>query len=277
MTPMLCVKVIKQKHLSEKSLTPEQKTAFDHLVGQGDLKCVVGFAGTGKSYLLGAAKEAWEEEGYSVHGLTLSGIAAENFEGSSGIESRTFASRTYYWDKGEQALTKKDILVVDEAGMLSSRQMARLMEEAQAGGAKVVLVGDPQQLQAIEAGAAFRAIAEQVRYVELTDIRRQREDWQQDATKELATGRKQDAIHRYDRHSHLHDFETYAVAKAALVEVWNDARLSQPDKTQIMLAYTKNDVLELNQHARTLRHKQGELGQDMAFQTERGERAFASA
>ena len=264
------------KALSEKSLTPEQKTAFDHLVGQGDLKCVVGFAGTGKSYLLGAAKEAWEKEGYSVHGLTLSGIAAENLEGSSGIESRTFASRTFYWDKGEQVLSKKDILVVDEAGMLSSRQMARVVEEAQAGGAKVVLVGDPQQLQAIEAGAAFRAIAEQVRYVELTDIRRHREGWQQDATKELATGKTADAIHRYDRHSHLHDFKTSAVAKAALVEVWNDARLSQPDKTQIMLAYTKNDVLELNQHARTLRHQQGELGQDMAFQTERGERAFAT-
>ena len=118
------------KALSHKSLTPEQKTAFDHSVGQGDLKCVVGFAGTGKSYLLGAAKEAWEAEGYNVHGVTLSGIAAENLEGSSGIDSRTFASRSYYWDKGEQLLTKKDVLVVDEAGMLSSRQMARLMEEA---------------------------------------------------------------------------------------------------------------------------------------------------
>ena len=142
--------------MSQKSLTPEQKTAFDHLVGHGDLKCVVGFAGTGKSYLLGAAREAWEAKGYAVRGVTLSGIAAENLEDSSGIESRTFASRSYYWDKGEQPLTNKDVLVVDEAGMLSSRQMARLLDEAEAGGAKVVLVGDPQQLQAIEAGAAFQ-------------------------------------------------------------------------------------------------------------------------
>ncbi|RDI37986.1 Ti-type conjugative transfer relaxase TraA [Aquicella lusitana] len=264
-----------EKALSQKSLTVEQKTAFDHLVGGGDLKCVVGFAGTGKSYLLGAAKDAWEKEGYAVHGVTLSGIAAENLEGSSGIDSRTFASRCYYWDKGEQLLTKKDVLVVDEAGMLSSRQMARLMEEASRGGAKVVLVGDPQQLQAIEAGAAFRAIAEQVHYVELTDIRRQSEKWQQDATKELATGKTTDAINRYDQHFHVHDFETKAVAKVALTEVWNDARLSNTDKTQIMLAYNRDDVLELNQIARGLRHKQGELGKDVLFQTERGERAFA--
>lgn len=260
---------------SQKTLTPEQKTAFEHLIGQGDLKCVVGFAGTGKSYLLGATKDVWEREGYGVHGVTLSGIAAENLEGSSGIDSRTFASRCYYWDKGEQLLTNKDVLVVDEAGMLSSRQMARLIDEAHKGGAKVVLVGDPQQLQAIEAGAAFRAIAEQVHYVELTDIRRQRDGWQQDATKELATGKTADAVHRYDQHSHVHGFDTKAAAKAALVEVWNDARLSDPSKTQIMLAYNRDDVLEMNQIARGLRHQQGELGSEAMFQTERGERVFA--
>ena len=135
-------------------------------------------------------------------------------------------------------------------------------------------MGDPQQLQAIEAGAAFRAISEQVHNVELTDIRRQHEKWQQEATKELATGKTADAINRYDQHSHVHDFETKAAAKVALVDVWNDARLSHPDKTQIMLAYNRDDVLELNQLARSLRHK-GELGQDALFQTERGERAFA--
>src|SRR5690606_15013573 len=162
-------------------------------------------------------------EGYNVHVITLSGIAAENLEGNSGVDSRTFASRSYYWDKGEQLLMNKDVLAVDEAGMLSSRQMARWMDEAQKGGAKVVVGGDPQQLQAIEAGAAFRAISEQLNYVELTDIRRQREGWQQDATKELATGKTADAINRYDQHSNVHDFETKAAAKAALTEVWNDA------------------------------------------------------
>jgi Ti-type conjugative transfer relaxase TraA len=263
------------KALAGKALTTEQKTAFEHLVTEGDLKCVVGFAGTGKSYLLGAAREAWEAEGYQVHGVTLSGIAAENLEGSSGILSRTFASRSYYWDKGEQSLSKHDVLVVDEAGMLSSRQMARLMDEVQTAGAKVVLVGDPQQLQAIEAGAAFRAISEQVHYVELTDIRRQHETWQQAATKELATGKTADAMHQYDQHSHVHDFETKAAAKVALVEVWNDARLSQPEKIQIMLAYNRDDVLELNQLARSLRQAEGELGKETLTQTERGERTFA--
>jgi len=125
-------------------------------------------------------------------------IAAENLEGSSGIESRTLASRCYYWDKGEEALTPKDILAVDEADMIESRQMARLLGEAEHHGAKVVLIGDPQQLQAIEAGAAFRAVAEKASFVELTDIRCQVEPWQQQANFDLAQGRS--AFYRILQH-----------------------------------------------------------------------------
>lgn len=263
------------KAWAEKSLSTEQTLAFEHLVNAGDLKCVVGFAGTGKSYLLGATRVAWEAQGYRVHGLTLSGIAAENLEGGSNIVSRTFASRCHFWDKGEQRLTNKDILVVDEAGMLSSRQMARIMEEAQAGGAKVVLIGDPQQLQAIEAGAAFRAIANRVSYVELVDIRRQQIEWQKTATKEFATNKTAAALARYSKHNLVHAFATKEDAKTALVALWNDARLSDPSKTQIMLAYNRSDVLDMNQQARAFLHAQGQLGQDISFQTERGQRQFA--
>ena len=78
----------------------------------------------------------------------------------SGIASRTIASLEHAWAQGRDALTGRDVLVVDEAGMIGSRQMQRVLSAVQAAGAKVVLVGDPEQLQAIEAGAAFRALAE---------------------------------------------------------------------------------------------------------------------
>ena len=210
-----------------------------------------------------------------MHGAALSGIAAENLEGGSGIESRTLASRQYYWDKGEQLLTRHDILVVDEAGMIGSRQLARVLAEAERAQAKVVLVGDPYQLQAIEAGAAFRAVSEATPTVSITDIRRQRIGWQREATVELATGKTVEALHRYSQHDHVHSYETQAVAKEGLVALWNDARLSQAEETQIMLTYTRADVRELNELARGLRQAQGELGEDHTLQTERGERVFA--
>jgi ATP-dependent exoDNAse (exonuclease V) alpha subunit len=75
-------------------------------------------------------------------------------------------------------LSSKDVLVIDEAGMIGTRQMERVICEAEKRGAKVVLVGDVEQLQAIEAGAAFRSITERHGSAEITTVRRQREGWQ---------------------------------------------------------------------------------------------------
>jgi Ti-type conjugative transfer relaxase TraA len=261
--------------MTSKSLTDEQSLAFQHLTNAGDLKCVVGFAGTGKSYLLGAAREAWEAQGYTVLGATLSGIAAQTLSGSSGIESRTLASRFHYWNKGEQPLTNRTILVIDEAGMIGSRQMARVLAHARAQSSKVVLIGDPEQLQAIEAGAAFRAISERTGYIELMDVRRQREDWQCDATREFATGKTQNALARYDEHQHVHAFQTETQTQEGLISLWNDARITSPETTQIILAYTRREVENLNCMARDKRQALGELGAEHIISTVRGERPLS--
>ena len=113
------------------------------------------------------------------------------------IPSRTIASLEHAWAQERDLLTSKDVLVIDEAGMIGSRQLERVLSEAEARGAKVVMVGDPEQLQSIEAGAAFRSVAGRHGAVEITDIRRQHDDWQRDATRHLATGRTAEAIGAY--------------------------------------------------------------------------------
>src|SRR3546814_7693061 len=87
---------------------------------------------------------------------------------------------------------------------ICTRQMERVLSEAERAGAKVVLVGDPEQLQAIEAGAAFRSLAERHGAAEISEVRRQHEDWQKDATRALATGRTGEAIHAYAEHGMVH-------------------------------------------------------------------------
>ena len=82
------------------SLSGEQRAAFDHATSPKDLGIVVGYAGTGKSAMLGVAREAWEESGYQVRGLALSGIAAENLEAGSAIPSRTIASHEHQLGAG---------------------------------------------------------------------------------------------------------------------------------------------------------------------------------
>jgi len=258
-----------------RSLSQEQETALHYLTAKGDLKSLVGYAGTGKSYLLGAAREAWEASGYRVHGAALSGIAALNLSKSSGIESRTIASLFYRLDKNTLHWDARDILVVDEAGMLGTRTMQRLTHEAEKAGAKLVLMGDWQQLQAIEAGAPFRAIAENYQYAELNQIRRQTTPWQVQASLDCALGAVDKALAAYQEHDHVHQFRYQQEAKEQLITLWNDARIAAPCESQIILAYTRQDVKELNELARSQKRKDQELGDDVLFDTERGARYFA--
>ena len=257
-------------------LSGEQRDAFDHVTGNKGLSSVVGYAGSGKSAMLGVARDAWQREGYNVRGASLSGIAAENLEAGSGISSRTIASLEYQWKHGRELLGENDVLVIDEAGLTGTRQMDRVLSAARDAGAKVVLVGDPEQLQAIEAGAAFRSLAEAHGAVEITEIRRQRDDWQRGATRALATGRTDEAIRAYGENDMVHGAETREDARAALIEGWNDARTSDPDKSRIILTHTNAEVRDLNMAARDKLRSHGELGADDRVETERGMRDFAS-
>jgi len=264
-----------RKSLSHKNLSSEQIVALKHLTQEGDAACVSGFAGTGKSYMLGAAREAWEAEGYRVQGMALSGIAAENLQKGSGINSYTVANRMLVWESSHEPLGRQDILVVDEAGMLGSRQTGRIVEEAHKAGAKVVFVGDPEQLQAIQAGAAYRAISERIGFVEMTDVRRQTESWQQEATRDFARAKTKAGLDAYEQHQKIHFFDDKESAIQGMIQQWNGVRTEHPQKTQLMLAYTREDVKNLNHQARSIRLESGELGAETKLKTAKGEKNFS--
>ncbi|AJA09243.1 conjugal transfer protein TraA [Sphingopyxis fribergensis] len=257
-------------------LSAEQRGALEHATSARGISNVIGYAGSGKSSMLGVARDAWEAAGYEVRGAALSGIASEGLEQGSGIASRTIASLEHQWANGRELLTDKHVLVIDEAGMLGTRQLERVVTEAEKQGAKIVLVGDPEQLQAIEAGAAFRSTAERHGAVEITSIRRQNESWQRDATRELATGRTGEAIGRYADAGHLHAADTREVARGDLVDAWDRDRQLHPDASRIILTHTNDEVRALNDEARTRLRAGGSLGPDVAMTVERGDRNFAS-
>ncbi|MDR6708320.1 Ti-type conjugative transfer relaxase TraA [Novosphingobium sp. 1748] len=257
-------------------LSGEQRAAFDHVTEAQGLSIVVGYAGTGKSAMLGVAREAWESAGFNVRGAALSGIAAEGLEHGSGMMSRTIASMEHGWSQGRDLLSPRDVLVIDEAGMVGTRQIERVLSHAAEAGAKVVLVGDPEQLQSIEAGAAFRSIHERHGGVEITEVRRQHEGWQRDATRHLATGRAGNAIHAYADRDMIHAAETREQARSELVERWDRARQAAPDKTRIILTHTNDEVRDINEVARGRMRDAGELGQDVHVRVERGDRQFAT-
>jgi len=257
-------------------LSGEQADALGHITDGRDLGVVVGYAGTGKSAMLGVAREAWEAAGYEVRGVALSGIAAQNLEAGSGIASRTIASMEHGWQQGRDELTSRDVLVIDEAGMVGTRQLERVLSHATEAGAKVVLVGDPQQLQSIEAGAAFRSIHERHGGAEIGEVRRQRKDWQRDATRDLANRRTGHALEAYRSHDMVHEAASREQARDELIDRWDRDRQAAPDQSRIILTHTNAEVRALNEGARERMREAGDLGADVRVTVERGVRGFAS-
>ncbi len=271
-------------------LSDEQRHAIEHITGPERIAAVVGFAGAGKSTMLAAAREAWEAQGYQVHGAALAGKAAEGLEESSGIKSRTLASWSRGWDNphsGDRyALGRGDVFVIDEAGMVGSRQLARFIGEVEQRGAKIVLVGDHEQLQAIGAGAPFRAIAEQIGNAELSNIRRQRQDWQREASVAFATHKTAEGLAAYRDHGDIHFAASQDEARAEIVRDYLADRDERPDGTRVAMAHRRADVRALNQGIRAALQDSHQLGRshglsdgkeggELTFQTNDGSRDFA--
>ena len=254
-------------------LSAEQLSAIEHVAGGKRIAAIIGRAGAGKTTMMKAAREAWETAGYRVVGGSLAGKAAEGLSSEAGIASRTLSSWELRWQQGRDALDDKTVFVLDEAGMVSSRQMALFVEAVTKAGAKLVLVGDPDQLQPIEAGAAFRAIADRIGYAELGQIYRQRETWMRTASTDLARGRIAAALAAYDQAGMVRSQWSRDEAIAALIDDWKDD--FDASRTALILAHRRVDVRELNVRAREKLVERGAIEEGYEFRTEDGHRSFA--
>ena len=262
-------------------LAEEQREAVAHITGPTRISVAVGLAGAGKSTMLAAAREAWEAQGYQVYGAALAGKAAEGLEEAAGIGSRTLASWSRGWDRGFDKLGPNSVLVIDEAGMVGSKQLSRFIAEADQVGAKIVLVGDPEQLQPIGAGAAFRAIAERTGFAALEGVRRQREDWQRVASVDFGRHRTAEGLAAYAEHGAIRFEATGDHARGTIVRDVVVDMAARPDGSRLVLAHRRADVRELNEAIRAARQARGELGRgeaegEITYQTTEGARAFAA-
>ncbi|MGV1831956.1 Ti-type conjugative transfer relaxase TraA [Agrobacterium vitis] len=253
-------------------LSDEQKTAIERVAGPARIAAVVGRAGAGKTTMMKAAREAWELAEYRVVGGALAGKAAEGLEKEAGIVSRTLASWELRWNRGRDVLDNKTVFVMDEAGMVASKQMAGFVDTVVRAGAKIVLVGDPEQLQPIEAGAAFRAIVDRIGYAELETIYRQREDWMRRASLDLARGNVEKALAVYNANAKITGERLKAGAVESLIADWN--RDYDQTKTTLILAHLRRDVRMLNVMAREKLAERGIVGDGHAFRTADGIRQF---
>jgi Ti-type conjugative transfer relaxase TraA len=256
---------------SERSFNPGQKEAYDLMTSGVQLSVVNGAAGTGKSYVLGAVKEAFEKDNFNVIGAALQGKTADDMQRDAGIQSMTMHSLLSRVEKGEVNFDKKTVLVIDEAGMIGSRQMEKLLSHAEKAEAKVRLVGDAWQLHAVDAGDAFRHVSKEVPHTSsasLTEIMRQKEAWQREASTALATHDMTRGIGAYHERGFIKEFDDQEKAREGLLDQWQKDREAHPDASQIILAHTNLEREALNDRVREMKRERGELGSEKLVRTE---------
>lgn len=260
--------------VSQKSLSDDQKQALAHITAPERIAVVQGIAGAGKSYMLDAARVAWERDGYTVRGAALAGKAAEGLQQSSGIPSETLHKTLGLLDTQQIQLDSKTVVVLDEAGMIGSRLYEQLQQHVDAAGAKLVLVGDTQQLQPIDAGGAMRAVQERAGSVTMDEIRRQADPEQRQIVRDFKDGRADAAIDRLEKLNAVKTYDTAADARKGMAGAL--VKDMAEGKTSIGLAGTRAEVHQINQQARAEAQQAGLVAErSHKFEAERGSRQFA--
>jgi len=238
--------------------------------GGAGVAVVVGRAGSGKTWALGLAREAFELDGYQVLGCAPTGIATVGLADEGFTDARTIDRLLLDLANGRTELDGRSVLVVDEAAMVGTRKLAPLLAHAERAGAKVVLVGDDRQFAPIQAGGGFRALRLRLGASELTVNRRQVEAWEQRAIDDVRAGHLEQAIAAYAEHDRIQAFEARDDRDRALIADWWQAH--QAGEQPVIYSHRRAQVDQLNQVCQRLRADAGQLGPERLVV---GDRSFA--
>lgn len=260
----------------------EQSAAVAHVtISDEAIAIVSGKAGTGKTKMLKVATDLWMDAGYEVLGICVAGKAARGLHEATGIRTETVAKFLYDVEPADQAiaeprlrtsqsvarsrthspgpssvsLTEKSVLVVDEAAMLGTEQMQRILAEVERAKAKIVLVGDAGQLQPIAPGNPFHALAERLGAIQLDEIQRQNDPFDRQMVKDLSEGTAYEALTNLAERGLVHCADDRAAAIRQLVEDWGKAQ----DRTSVILVPSRAEAVEINRQCQKLRQRKREV------------------
>lgn len=254
--------------------TDEQIAAIKHLAGPGRMSVMIGDAGTGKSTSMQVIKSAYEAAGFSVIGAAPSGKAAAGLAESTGIDSYTVDSLLARITSEKITLDEKSILVVDEAGMIGSKHLHSLVAQADAAGAKLILAGDPKQLQPVAAGAVLRHLADADRgvgHARLEEIFRQRDGADREAVRQLSRGEAAAAMAYYIERGQVAVKSTHMAAVREVARRYMSHAADVGHDQTIALASTNARVDAINAEIRAQRIKAGEIGGGITYDAVRAE------
>jgi ATP-dependent exoDNAse (exonuclease V) alpha subunit len=244
-----------------RGLRPEQqRVAYAMLTSGLPVEVITGPAGCGKTAGLALATDAWRQAGVEVAGTAVAALTAQGLQAASGAPSVSLARAL---SQPDRHLPVHGVLLVDEAGMVGTRQLHQLLAAARQRECKVVLVGDPDQLPELEAGGMFARLASTPTTLQLHDHGRQRDQWEREALDAIRQGDVAAALNAYAAHGRLSTSGDREALQTRAVADYLAARAQQPDPWQVvLLANTRQQVRELNAEVRAKLLANGVLSKD---------------
>jgi TrwC relaxase/AAA domain len=248
-----------------------QHQVMEQLGTGGRFGVAIGVAGSGKSTLLKPLVEAWMRDGRDVHGIALAWRQSDDLAetGIEGEKTRAVEAFLRRVEAGRLSLDRQSVVVIDELGLLGTRQLNQILEARERHGFQIVAIGDPKQMQSVEAGAVVelltRALGEE-RIAMLGSSVRQIEKVERETTLMFRNGQTEEAVARKAANGTLKLVPgLYEEAVTAAVDLWQQRREANAGRERYSLsisAPTNEDAHRISLAIRERRREQGELGPD---------------
>jgi conjugative relaxase-like TrwC/TraI family protein len=244
-------------------LSREQHDALAAVVSSDrSVDVLLGPAGSGKTALLAALHTHYHRAGVPVLGVCVAAVTARRLQIATAITASS-ATRLLAALEGKRVLPERCVLVVDEAGMLGTRDYHQLLSSVTAVGGKLVAVGDPAQLGEIAAGGMFTRLATRNTRAELAGNQRQVNAWERAALTQLRAGQVEPALAAYEKHGRIHTHDSPGHLRERIATDYLNALESGTDAFEVIaLATTRTDTDALNHTVRTTLQAAGRVGPD---------------
>lgn len=274
----------KEREASKKSgnkvrMTQEQRDSTFHGM-RGGFSIVQGSAGAGKSFSAEVLRIGYQDKGYEVIGAAVAKRAAQSLQDETGIQSVTLAKLIKDLNSGKKTLTDKSIVVMDEAGLVGTKDFATLLFHAKHAGAKVVATGEDKQLGSISSGGALKYLSrpDVVGCARIENIMRQEDPLMRNAVMNLRDGKVKQALMTYQDRGLLNFSETKKEAIDELISAWQDfdsKQVGKNAKQSLIIAHTNADVRAIGERVREIRKNQGKItGDEITVDCAHGENKF---
>jgi Ti-type conjugative transfer relaxase TraA len=245
-----------------KTLNEEQRKAFSGIIAGQKLICLQGYAGTGKSYLLGALRDLYLSAGYKVRGFgpdsaTADVLKEKGFHNAENIYRFLFGVH----NSRRQISKGKEVWILDEAGKLGNAPLLELLKTAEKNDVKLIFSGDHAQLTSVGRGGMFRLFCERYSSFVLADIQRQKNDKQREVAKDLAIGNAGSAVDKLSSASSIQWSATKKEAIETLISKWASDTRAHPRASTLLIAHTNDETRVLNEMVRIVRKQRGELSE----------------